>query len=72
MHETNHIPPEKMSPEQRRQEVAFLLAQGLVRLREAATAQTEKGRWESAFVVGFACQQSVHRDSTNNTNTESK
>jgi hypothetical protein len=72
MHETNHIPPEWLTPEQRRHEVAFLVAQGLVRLREAATAQTEKWRGESAFVLGFASQQSVHGDSTNNTNTESK
>jgi hypothetical protein len=72
MHETNHIPPERMTPEQRRQEVAFLLAQGFVRLREAATAQSKKGRGESAFVLGFAPQQSVHRDSTNNTNRESE
>jgi hypothetical protein len=72
MHETNHIPPERLTPEQRRGEVAFLLAQGLVRLREAATAQGEKGRGESAFVLGFAPQQSVHTVSTNNTNTESK
>ena len=72
MHETNHIPPERLTPEQRRHEVAFLLAQGLVRLREAATAQAEKGRGESAFVLGFGSQKSVHSVSTNNTNRESK
>ena len=72
MHETNHIPPERLTPEQRKQEVAFLLAQGLVRLREAATAQAEKGRGESAFVLGFTPQKSVHKDSTNNTNRELK
>jgi hypothetical protein len=72
MQETNHIPPEKMSPEQRRQEVAFLLAQGLVRLREAGFEQFARGAGESAFVLGFASQQSVHRDSTNNTNRESE
>ena len=72
MHETNHIPPERLTPEQRRGEVAFLFAQGLVRLREAAAAQGEKGRGARAFVLGFASQTSVHRDSTNNTNRESK
>jgi hypothetical protein len=72
MHETNQIPPERLTPEQRRQEVAFLLAQGLVRLRESRCEQSVKGRGESAFVLGFASQQSVHRDSTNNTNRESK
>jgi hypothetical protein len=72
VHETNHIPLERLTPEQRRHEVAQLLAQGLVRRREAAAAQGEKGRGESAFVLGFASQTSVHRDSTNNTNRESK
>jgi len=72
MHETNHIPPERLTPEQRRHEVAFLLAQGLVRLREVPTAQSEKGRRESVFVLGFADQKSVHGDSTNKTNRESK
>jgi len=71
MQETNHIPPERLSPEQRRHEGAFLLAQGLVRLRKAETAQAEKQRGESAFVLGFASQKSVHRDSTNSTNRES-
>jgi hypothetical protein len=72
MHETNHIPPERLTPEQRRHEVAFLLAQGLVRLREIATTQAEKGRGKSAFVLGFAGQKSVHTDTVNNDNTESK
>jgi hypothetical protein len=72
MHETNHVPPERLTPEQRRHEVAFLLAQGLVRLREAATAQSEKRRGESAFVLGFASQKSVHTDTVNNENTESQ
>jgi hypothetical protein len=72
MHETNHIPLERLMPEQRRHEIAFLLAQGLVRLRETATAQAEKGRVESAFVLGFASQKSVHNDTVNNENMESK
>ena len=43
MHETNHLPPERMTPEQRRGEVAFLLAQGLVRLREAGWNNSQEG-----------------------------
>jgi hypothetical protein len=72
MHETNQIPPERLNPEQRRHEVAFLLAQGLVRLRDAGLEQSAKSTRESTFVLGFTPQQSVHRDSTNNTNRESK
>jgi len=72
MHEINHQPPERMTPEQRRHEVAFLLAQGLVRLREAGFDQFAREARESAFVLGFAPQTSVHGDSTNNTNRESE
>jgi hypothetical protein len=72
MHEINHLPPERMTPEQRRSEVAFLLANGLVRLRNTTCDGSEKRRGESAFVLGFASQKSVHGDSTNNTHRESK
>ena len=33
MHQINHLPPERMTPEQRRHEIASLLANGLARLR---------------------------------------
>jgi hypothetical protein len=72
MHETNHIPPERLTPEQRRYEVAFLLAQGFLRLRESRREQSAREAQESAFVPGFASQQSVHNDTVNNENTESK
>jgi hypothetical protein len=72
MHETNHIPPERLTPEQRRQEVAFLLAQGLVRLRSTCSRESANDLPESAFVLGFGPQKSVHSVSTNNTNRESK
>jgi hypothetical protein len=72
MHETNHIPPERMTPEQRRDEVAFLLANGLVRLRSTCSPTFANDLPESTFALGFTRQQSVHRDSTNNTNMESK
>ena len=35
MEQTNHYPPERMTAEQRRDEVAYLLARGLVRVRSA-------------------------------------
>jgi hypothetical protein len=72
MHETNHVPPERLTAEQRRHEVAFLLAKGLVRLRDSSFDRIVKDVPESEFVLGFASQLSVHGDSTNNTNTESK
>jgi hypothetical protein len=72
MHEINHLPPERMTPEQRRREVAALLANGLVRLRSTCSPKSANDLPESAFVLGFASQTSVHRDSTNNTNRELK
>ena len=72
MHETNHIPPERLSPEQRRFEVAFLLAQGLVRLRVTGLERSAREARESGFELGFAGQKSVHTDTVNNENTESK
>jgi hypothetical protein len=72
MHEINHLPPERMTPEQRRREVASLLANGLIRLRDAAYDQSTNWLPESEFVLGFTPQTSVHTDSTNNTNRESK
>ena len=72
MHEINHLPPERMTPEQRRREVASLLANGLVRLRSTCSPKSAKGLPESEFVLGFAGQKSVHTDSVNNENTESK
>ena len=66
MHQIKHTPPEAMTPQQRRQEVAGLLANGLVRLRTAglrvATAQPQ----ESKFDLGFTGDQRVHSDPVNN------
>jgi hypothetical protein len=72
MHEINHLPPERMTPEQRRREVASLLANGLVRMRSRCSPKSSNGLPESGFVLGFASQKSVHEDSTNNENTESQ
>jgi hypothetical protein len=72
MHEINHLSSDRMTPEQRRREVASLLANGLVRLRSTWSPKSSNGLRESEFVLGFAPQQSVHTVSTNNTNTESK
>ena len=72
MHEINHIPPERMTPEQRRREVASLLANGLIRLRSTCSPKSANGLPESEFVLGFSGHQSVHTDSVNNENTEFK
>lgn len=63
----NHLPPERMTPEQRLQEVASLLAHGLVRLREAVFAQSAGGHAESEFALGFSGRKQPHSHPVNNT-----
>lgn len=58
----NHLPPERMTPEQRRQEVAYLLAIGLVRLRNTGNIQSTNMASESEFSLGFTGYQRVHTD----------
>ena len=67
MIEINPVPPEKMTAEQRRCEIALLLASGIVRLRNS---MNEAGG-ESKFALGFLANQSVHTDPVNNKGTES-
>ena len=62
-------PPERMTPEQRRREVAALLAAGLVRLR--VSAQSSRVAPESGFALGFSGHQRVHTDPAHRT-TESR
>ena len=64
MHQINHLPPERMTPEQRRHEIASLLANGLARLRICGTEQSariaEEGEFEQAWlqpVLGPAATQ---------------
>ncbi len=71
MHEINHTPPDRMSPQQRRCEVASLLAKGLARLRMAHSPPSAKNAAESEISLGFSGNQSVHTDPVNNRNTES-
>lgn len=66
MHQIKHTPPEAMTPEQRRQEVAGLLANGLVRLRTAGLWAAQLHPRESEFDLGFSGDQRVHSDPVNN------
>ena len=72
MSATNHVPPERMTAEQRRREIAFLLANALVRLRSAHVAQSANMTGSSEFELGFSGHPSVHSDPVNKTNTESR
>ena len=72
MHEFKHIPPDKMTPAQRRQEVAALLANGLARFRIRPPVAGEIPSPASGFRLGFSGYQSVHTDDVNNRQTESQ
>ena len=51
--------PERMTPEQRRAELATLLAHALVRLRSAVVAPCQIAATERTLLLGFCGEQSV-------------
>jgi hypothetical protein len=61
-----------MTPEQRRREIASLLANGLVRLRNAGAAQSANIAAESEFELGFSGHQRLHSHPVNNTLEEAQ
>jgi hypothetical protein len=64
----NHLPPERMTLEQRRLEIASILAKGLVRLRQsgpAHLAQRQIAATDRKVLLGFSGDQSVHTDLIN-------
>ncbi len=71
MHEINHLPPDRMTAEQRRREISSMLAHGLVRLRSSAIPPSASMAPESEIELGFSGHQSVHTDLVNNAKTES-
>ena len=71
MHEINQVPPDRMTPEQRRRESASLIANGLVRLRSADACSSARRTTESEFELGFFGHQRVHSHPANNAETES-
>jgi hypothetical protein len=65
MHQINHLPPERMTPEQRRHEIASLLANGLARLRISGAEQSAHLAEASEFELGLSGNQRVHSDPGN-------
>lgn len=53
MHQINQLPPKRMTPEQRRHEIASLLANGLARLRFTGTEQSATRTEASEFELGL-------------------
>ena len=71
MHAIKQIPPDRMTPEQSRREIASLLANGIARQRLADDLPSASISEDSEVLLGFHRNQSVHSDTVNNTNTES-
>lgn len=65
MQSIKQTPPERMTPDQRRVEVATLLALGLVRLREHNAQKSAKGDGESELDLGFRGDQRIHSNPIN-------
>ncbi len=53
MNTTNSIPPERMTPEQRRSEIAALLVAGLLRLRESGLPVSPINATNRDISLGF-------------------
>ncbi len=70
MHAINQLPPDRMTPEQRRHEIASLLANGLVRLRSGGIPSSATMAPESEIELGFSGHQRLHTDPDNNSKTE--
>lgn len=66
MYKINHLPPDRMTLDQRRLEVASILAAGIARLHSASFEKSENELTESEFEVAITHQQSVHDRVLNN------
>ena len=71
MNQSNHYPAERMTPQQRLDEAASLLARGLIRLRAASIEKSANMAHKRELALGFTADQSVHTDTVNNRSTES-
>ena len=60
MNETNHIPPERTTPEQRKREVAQILARGLARTRMGSQKPMAPPATQSEVSLGFSGNQRVN------------
>ncbi len=60
MNETNHIQPERTTPEQRQREIAQILARGLARARLGGKSPVEMPPTESEVRLGFSGNQRVN------------
>lgn len=71
MMDVNQTPPERMTPEQRRLEVAALLARGIARCRQPNLQRSATSHAESEFELANSLRRSVHENSNNSEREES-
>ena len=71
MYQIKQIPPDRMDASQRLNEVAQLLANGLVRLRESGCASPQNPSEYSEVDLGFCHEKSVHTNDTLHNTKES-
>lgn len=72
MYEVNHTPPDRMTPEQRRREIASLLTRGLARLRMTDVPVIANNAEAGTKGLGFIGYQSVHSDPAHYRKSESR
>lgn len=72
MMDANQTPPERMTAEQRRQEVATLLARGIARLLDPGLGEAETTEIENEFELAIPPGRSVHEISNNRRKKESQ
>ncbi len=60
MNESNRIPPEHTTPEQRHREIAQILARGLARARMGGQMPLAKSETQSEVSLGFSGNQRVN------------
>ena len=65
MYPIKQVPPTAISAPDRRAEIAALLVNGLIRLRQANAQARAEGRPESGFDLAFHHPKSVHADTVN-------
>lgn len=71
MMDVNQIPPDRMTPEQRRLEVAVLLARGIARCRQPSLEGSRNSHAENEFELANLLRRSVHEGSNNSEREES-
>ena len=71
MYQIKQIPPDKMDASQRLNEVAQLLVNGLVRLRQSGSASPQKPSEYREVELGFCQEKSVHANDTLHNTKES-